>query len=207
MKIKSSKYIKSSPSLDSCPSSSLFEFAFIGRSNVGKSSLINYISDNGSLCKTSKLPGKTKLINHFLINNSFYFVDLPGYGYAKVSKEQRQGFGQFIEDYITNRSQLKLLFVLIDSSIKPQNIDLEFVAWLEFNKINYSIVFTKSDKESKNTIKSNVSLFIKGFTEVFESYNITGDTKESLNYTIVSSSKKTGSEEILQIIKSNLDIA
>jgi GTP-binding protein len=204
MKITNSKYIISSPSLESCPDYKLMEFAFIGRSNVGKSSLINYISNNGSLCKTSKLPGKTKLINHFLINNKFYFVDLPGYGYAKVSKAQRQNFGEFIENFITQRVQLELLFVLIDSSIEPQKIDLEFVAWLEYQKINYSIVFTKSDKQSKNNIKSNISNFQKAQTLILKEYKINNSDTTKNPYFIASSSKKIGSEDILGFISAHL---
>jgi GTP-binding protein len=204
MKITSSKYVISSPSLESCPNYNLKEFAFIGRSNVGKSSLINYISNNGSLCKTSKLPGKTKLINHFLINNKFYFVDLPGYGYAKVSKAQRQNFGEFIENYITKRSQLELLFVLVDSSIPPQKIDLEFVAWLEFQNINYSIVFTKSDKESKNIIKSNITKFQNQQQLILKDYKINNSDSIKNPYFVASSSKKLGSEDILDFISAHL---
>jgi GTP-binding protein len=197
MYIKSSKYIISSPTLAQCPPETFSEFAFIGRSNVGKSSLINYITNNGSLAKVSKTPGKTKLINHFLINNEWYLVDLPGYGYAKVSKDKRQEWGQFIEDFILHRKALKQLFVLVDSRISPQTLDLDFISWLEDNKIPFTIIYTKIDKLNQKEL----NLFNNTFRNEVKKY-----TKKELNILQASSNKKIGADKILNFIKELNDI-
>lgn len=146
MIIKSAEFEISNSDVRKCPNSVLPEYAFIGRSNVGKSSLINMLSGRKALAKTSQTPGKTLLINHFIINNQWYIVDLPGYGYAKRSKESRDKLEQIIKGYILNREQMTNLFVLVDSRLKPQKIDLEFMQWLGENGVPFSIVFTKLDK-------------------------------------------------------------
>ncbi len=146
MKIKSAEFQISNSDVAKCPDTALPEYAFIGRSNVGKSSLINMLTGRKSLAKTSATPGKTMLINHFLINGEWYIVDLPGYGYAKRSKESREQLRRMIQGYVLNREQMTNLFVLVDSRIKPQTIDLEFMQWLGENAVPFSIVFTKMDK-------------------------------------------------------------
>ena len=146
MKIKSAKYEISSPHVEKCPSGNRPEYAFIGRSNVGKSSLINMLTGINGLAKTSQTPGKTLLINHFLINEEWYIVDLPGYGYARRGKEQRDQLSRLIRGYIMGREQMTCLFVLVDSRHKPQAIDLEFMTWLGENGVPFAIVFTKLDK-------------------------------------------------------------
>ncbi|MEM8965599.1 MAG: ribosome biogenesis GTP-binding protein YihA/YsxC [Bacteroidota bacterium] len=191
MKIKQSEFIKSSVELDQCPTGGLPEFAFIGRSNVGKSSLINMLTERRKLAKTSNTPGKTQTINHFLINQQWYLVDLPGYGYAKVSKTLRDDWGRMIETYLLNRQQLINLFVLIDSRIPPQKIDLAFIDWLGQHGIPFAIIFTKADKQhEKKTRKS-----IRAFQEAMQ------ETWEELPPMLVSSSvTKAGREEILQYL-------
>ena len=146
MKIKSAKFIISNSSVSKCPKTSLHEYAFIGRSNVGKSSLINMLTNHKGLAKTSQTPGKTLLINHFLINDEWYIVDLPGYGFARHSMEQRKQLDTIIRSYILTRQQMTCLFVLIDSRLKPQKVDLEFMTWLGENGVPFAIVFTKLDK-------------------------------------------------------------
>lgn len=148
--IQSAKFFKSSSKLEECPTDSKPEFAFIGRSNVGKSSLINALTNHKELAKTSSKPGKTKLINHFLINQSWYLVDLPGYGYASVSKKERKDWAEMSEVYLRNRENLICLFVLIDSRIPPQKIDLEFINQLGEWQVPFTLVFTKSDKVKKS---------------------------------------------------------
>ena len=192
MHIKTAKYIISSPSYDLCPEVSVPEFAFIGRSNVGKSSLINYLTDNGSLAKVSKVPGKTKLINHFLINNEWFLVDLPGYGYAKTSKENRAKWGAFIEDYILQRENLSNLFVLVDGRIPPQTIDIEFIAWLKQNKIPMTIIITKTDKVSKNELDKFKTLYVR----TLKASRIT-----DIEMMASTSIKKQGKDEILDLIE------
>jgi len=149
MIIKTAEFVCSSPDYRDCPESMLKEFAFIGRSNVGKSSLINMLVNNRKLAKTSSSPGKTQLINHFLINNSWYIVDLPGFGYARVSKTTRYKWGKMLSIYLTKRETLACIFVLIDSRHKPQRIDLEFMSWLAEKNVPFCMVFTKTDKLSK----------------------------------------------------------
>ena len=151
MNIKNAEFIISNTDYKSCPAPQLPEYAFIGRSNVGKSSLINALANNNKLAKTSATPGKTQLINHFLINNTWYLVDLPGYGFAKTSKTKRANFEEMISQYLIYRTNLVCLFVLIDSRHKAQLIDQEFMQWLAIQKIAFAIVFTKGDKLGKNT--------------------------------------------------------
>jgi GTP-binding protein len=146
MDITQSRFVISNSKVEDCPNSQLPEYAFIGRSNVGKSSLINMLTGKKNLAKVSGKPGKTRLINHFLINDTWHLVDLPGYGYAKVSKKEKKVFQKFITDYFKKRKQLVNAFVLIDSRHEPQNIDLEFMQWLGANAIAFSIIFTKTDK-------------------------------------------------------------
>ena len=159
MKIKSSEFVISSSSYKKCPIPNKPEYAFIGRSNVGKSSLINALANKKDLAKTSSKPGKTQLINHFTINKSWYLVDLPGYGYAKVSKSLRQKFSIMIKDYLLKRSNLMCLFALIDSRHKPQKNDQNFMKWLAINKIPFSIIFTKTDKLSDTILTKNINFY------------------------------------------------
>lgn len=156
MIIKEAKFVISNADFKKCPEGNAPEYAFIGRSNVGKSSLINMLTGRKDLAKTSSNPGKTMLINHFLINNEWYLVDLPGYGYARRSKEAREVLQGMIESYILHRSQMTNLFVLVDSRHKPQKIDLSFIEWLGENNVPFSIVFTKMDKIGVNVGKSNI---------------------------------------------------
>ena len=149
MLVKSAAFVVSNTDINKCPKPSLPEYAFIGRSNVGKSSLINMLTNKKGLAKVSGKPGKTQLINHFLINESWYLVDLPGYGYARVSKSKRQEFSQFIKTYLLKRKSLMCLFVLIDSRLTPQEVDLEFMQWLAHHKVPFVMCFTKQDKLSK----------------------------------------------------------
>jgi GTP-binding protein len=167
--IKAAEFVKSSQSLKECPDPSIPEFAFIGRSNVGKSSLINMICQRKKLAKTSSTPGKTQLINHFLIDEKWYLVDLPGYGYAKVSKSQRSTFGKMIKDYILNRQNLINVYVLVDSRHSIQKIDLEFMQWLGEKGIPFSIVFTKADKISSSALNKNITQYKKKILEHWES--------------------------------------
>ena len=161
MQIKSAQFIVSNTEVEKCPSEKRPEFAFIGRSNVGKSSLINALCNQKKLAKTSSRPGKTQLINHFLINEQWYLVDLPGYGYAKVSKVQKKKFQSYIESYFRKRTQLLLTFVLLDIRHPAQPIDLEFIAWLGRHEIPFYLVFTKADKLTSNAIDSNVVAYQK----------------------------------------------
>ncbi len=160
-KIKKAEFVISSPRADKCPDPDRPEFAFIGRSNVGKSSLINMLVDHKDLAKTSGKPGKTQLINHFNVNDEWYLVDLPGYGYAKVSKEARKKFMGMIDHYVKDRANLVNLFVLIDSRLEPQKSDLEFMESLGENGVPFSMVFTKIDKLSSNQVKKNISAYNK----------------------------------------------
>ena len=161
MKIVSAVFDRSAPDLKSCPQSLRPDFAFIGRSNVGKSSLINALTRKKDLAKVSDLPGKTKLINFFVINNAWHLVDLPGYGCAKVTKEQRADFNEAVADYLENRENLLCVFVLIDSNLPPQRIDLEFLEWLGGTQTPFVLVFTKTDKQSTTRANANIELFKK----------------------------------------------
>ena len=165
MIIKSSDFIKSSSKSIECPKNDIPEFAFIGRSNVGKSSLINMLTQNKKLAKISGNPGKTLLINHFLINKNWFLVDLPGYGYAKISKKEKKKIENIIIDYFTQRVNISLTFVLIDIRLKPQLIDIEFMNWLSNNNIKFKIIFTKEDKLKLNQKNENASKYIN---EVFQ---------------------------------------
>ncbi len=191
MKIISAHFVISSPAANMCPNDTKLEYAFIGRSNVGKSSLINMLCNNKSLAKTSATPGKTLLINHFLINNEWYIVDLPGYGYAKRSKDQKQNIEQMISEYILRREQLSNVFVLIDIRHDMQEIDNQFINWLGESEIPFSIVFTKSDKLSITRAKQNAETWMKKLKENWE---------ELPPYFITSSVKNVGKEEILNYI-------
>lgn len=168
MLIKSAKFEISNTDVAKCPAGNRHEYAFIGRSNVGKSSLINMLTNHTGLAKTSQTPGKTMLINHFLINNEWYIVDLPGYGYASRGKESRGQLKMIIESYILRREQMTNLFVLVDSRLKPQKIDLEFMQWLGENGIPFSIVFTKLDKLGLNVGKANIGTYKQVLLEQWE---------------------------------------
>ena len=176
-----------------CPANPLPEYAFIGRSNVGKSSLINMLMQRKSLAKTSGRPGKTQLINHFLINKNWYLVDLPGYGYARVSKTAKKVFQKFITKYFEKREQLVLAFVLIDCRHEPQNVDLEFMQWMGENLVPFSIIFTKADKLKPKAIERNITGYKQKMLETWE---------EMPNYFITSASKGNGRDEMLRYIAS-----
>ena len=168
MIINSARFTISSPSVDKCPDTRLHEYAFIGRSNVGKSSLINMLTGQSKLAKTSSTPGKTLLINQFLINEKWYIVDLPGYGYAQKGKEQREKLKDMIEGYILHRPQMTNLFLLIDSRHEPMKIDMDFMNWLGENGVPFAIVFTKLDKLSKNAGERNVRNYLDKILETWE---------------------------------------
>ncbi|NLP57380.1 YihA family ribosome biogenesis GTP-binding protein [Lutibacter sp. B1] len=190
--IKSADFVISNTNVSKCPKEQLPEYAFIGRSNVGKSSLINMLTDKSKLAKTSGKPGKTQLINHFKINNNWFLVDLPGYGYAKVSKSKRQTFQEFIKDYFLQRQQLVCSFVLVDSRLEPQKIDLEFMEFLGENGIPFCIVFTKSDKLKLSELNRNIQFYSK---------KITSTVWETMpQYFVTSASNKTGKDELLNFI-------
>lgn len=159
VKINQATFLSSAPTLNECPPPTLPEFAFIGRSNVGKSSLINLLTMRRSLAKVSETPGKTQLINFFVINNSWSLVDLPGYGYAKVSKNQRADFNEAVADFLEMRENLQHVFVLIDSRLPPQKIDVEFLRWLATTDADFSLVFTKADKQSSSKTEASVARF------------------------------------------------
>ncbi len=191
MVIKTAEFVKSSGKWQDCPEPNLPEYAFIGRSNVGKSSLINTMMNRKDLAKTSQTPGKTQLINHFLVNENWYLTDLPGYGYAKVSKSLRKDFEKLITNYILNRKNLVNLFVLVDSRHAPQKIDLEFIEWCGENEIPFSIVFTKADKLKHNAAISNVENYKAELMKTWE------DLPEVY---LTSAEKKEGTDEILSFI-------
>jgi len=167
MQIKSAEFIISNTEVSKCPLDAKPEFAFIGRSNVGKSSLINMLTSKKGLAKTSGTPGKTQLINHFLINDHWYLVDLPGYGYAKVSRTQRSSFERFIADYLTKRETLYNIFVLLDARLEPQKIDLEFMNWCGQKGLPFSMVFTKIDKLSSTALQKNLAKYKKEMLKVW----------------------------------------
>ncbi|SFN28960.1 ribosome biogenesis GTP-binding protein YihA/YsxC [Salegentibacter flavus] len=193
MKIKSAEFVVSNSKVEKCPDSRLPEYAFIGRSNVGKSSLINMLTERKSLAKTSSRPGKTQLINHFLINGNWHLVDLPGYGYAKVSKSAKRTFQKFITAYFANRKQMVCAFVLIDSRHKAQKIDLEFMQWLGENQIPFCIIFTKADKIKPKALETNIKNYQ---TEMLEYWS------EMPEFFISSATSGLGKEEILGYIES-----
>ncbi len=204
MTIKTAEYLISSAKVEQCPKADIPEYAFIGRSNVGKSSLINMLADNNKLAKTSATPGKTILINHFLINRApegkmpaspadrpWFLVDLPGYGYAKRSKKDQESFERMISSYILEREQMTLLFLLVDVRHEPQRIDLEFIEWLGENGVPFAIVFTKGDKVSKGRLGGNVQHYLNELSKQWE---------ELPPYFITSSENGMGKEQLLQYI-------
>ena len=168
MKISSAQFVTSSPSYSKCPQDGRPEYAFIGRSNVGKSSLINMLTGVKGLAKTSGRPGKTQLINHFLINNEWYLVDLPGYGYARTSKSSREAWGAMIRNYFLKREALTNTYILVDSRIPPQRIDLEFIGFLGQHGVPLTIVFTKTDKEKQREVMGNIKLMKQALSELWE---------------------------------------
>lgn len=168
MVIRTAKFVSSSPTIEKCPPAALPEYAFIGRSNVGKSSLINMITGIRTLAKVSQTPGKTQLINHFIINNQWYLVDLPGYGYARVSKGSRKVFSEMITRYILLRESLHSLFVLLDSRLEPQEIDLAFINWLGENQVPFALVFTKTDKVSSAELLNNIAIYKKEMLKTWQ---------------------------------------
>ena len=184
MKITSTIFIKSSSTYDQCPEAKMPEYAFIGRSNVGKSSLINTLLNNKNLAKISSKPGKTQLINHFIINNKWYIADLPGFGYAKVSKRKRIEFEKMIKDYLINRKNLMCVLFLLDSRQEPQNIDQEKMIWLAENYIPFIMIFTKTDKFSKNVIKKNIekykNIMLKKWSELPDIHITSSKSKEGI---------------------------
>lgn len=192
MNISSARFVVSNSDVRKCPEGDLHEFAFIGRSNVGKSSLINMLTGRKGLALTSATPGKTMLINHFLINDSFYIVDLPGYGYAQRGRENREKLRSIIENYILNRWQMTCLFVLIDSRHEPQKIDVEFLEWLGTNGVPFAIVFTKGDKQGPERLKTNVSEYCEKLLETWE---------ELPPVFVTSSVKGNGRDELLDYIE------
>ena len=193
MEIKTAEYVISSPTVAMCPKDTKPEYAFIGRSNVGKSSLINMLSGNKRLAKTSSTPGKTMLINHFIINKEWYLVDLPGYGFAKRSKSEVQKLQQMINGYLLQREQLITVFVLVDVRLEAQKIDLEFINWLGMSGIPFAIVFTKADKLTNNKVQQNVAAYKKVLEETWE---------EMPPMFVTSAENKTGRDELLDYIDS-----
>lgn len=192
MEINKSEFIISAPHVSKCPPDNKPEYAFIGRSNVGKSSLINMLCNHKGLAKTSSTPGKTLLINYFIINNEWYIIDLPGYGFAKRSQKVQQQIDQMIRGYILQREQMVNLFVLVDIRLKPQKIDLEFIDWLGISGIPFAIVFTKADKLSKSKAQENATQWMNQLKETWE---------ELPPYFITSSESKMGREEVLNYIE------
>ena len=192
MEIKSAEFVISNTDVKKCPAGNFPEYAFIGRSNVGKSSLINMLTGKKGLAMTSQKPGKTMLINHFLINGQWYLVDLPGYGFAQRGKEGRENIQRIIEDYILEREQLTNLFVLIDCRHEPQKIDLEFMEWLGENGIPFSIIFTKADKLKGGRLKMNINNYLRELSKEWE---------ELPPYFVSSSENRTGRTEILDYIE------
>jgi len=191
MKINSAEFICSNTRVDLCPREPIPEYAFIGRSNVGKSSLINMLVERKKLAKTSSTPGKTRLINHFKINNEWYLADLPGYGYAKVSKKEREAFARMIEKYATQRSNLVCFFVLIDARIPPQQLDLDFIEWLGDSNLPFVIVLTKVDKINQKVKSKNLEMLKQELSEAWEELPLIFET---------SAVKGTGKEELMNFI-------
>ena len=191
MQIKKATFKQSASSLFGCPKASFQEYAFIGRSNVGKSSLINMLCNNNKLAKTSSTPGKTQLINHFIVNEEWYLVDLPGYGFAKTSKSSRAKFETIIFDYCKKRETLVCLFVLIDSRLTLQKIDLEFMLWCAETKIPFSIIYTKTDKNSKSELSRNIKIIEKELLKAWQ---------DMPNSFVTSAEKGVGKDELLEFI-------
>lgn len=195
MRITTAEFISSYADVAKCPPPDKPEFAFIGRSNVGKSSLINMLTNSKKLAKTSVTPGKTQTINHFLVNNSWYLVDLPGYGYASVSKSTREGFGKMIEDFVVKRSNLSCLFVLLDARLEPQANDLNFIQWAGSKEVPLALVFTKIDKLKRNELQKNLNVYEKKLLTLWE---------ELPTIILTSSVEKDGKEELLSLIEDTM---
>ena len=192
MVIKSAEFVISNSRVEKCPTTGLPEYAFIGRSNVGKSSLINMLTARKGLAMTSQKPGKTQLINHFIINDAWYLVDLPGYGYARLGKDSRDSLRHMIEDYVLERKELVLLFVLLDCRHEPQKIDLEFIQWLGEEGVPFALVFTKADKLSKGRLAANVEAYKAKLHEEWE---------ELPPILVTSSEERMGRDELLGYIE------
>ena len=192
MVIKSAEFVISNSRVEKCPTTGLPEYAFIGRSNVGKSSLINMLTARKGLAMTSQKPGKTQLINHFIINDAWYLVDLPGYGYARLGKDSRNSLRRMIEDYVLERKELVLLFVLLDCRHEPQKIDLEFIQWLGEEGVPFALVFTKADKLSKGRLAANVEAYKAKLREEWE---------ELPPIFVTSSEERMGRDELLGYIE------
>lgn len=192
MVIKSAEFVISNSRVEKCPTTGLPEYAFIGRSNVGKSSLINMLTARKGLAMTSQKPGKTQLINHFIINDAWYLVDLPGYGYARLGKDSRDSLRRMIEDYVLERKELVLLFVLLDCRHDPQKIDLEFIQWLGEEGVPFALVFTKADKLSKGRLAANVEAYKAKLREEWE---------ELPPIFVTSSEERMGRNELLDYIE------
>jgi GTP-binding protein len=192
MIIHEAQFIKSSPSFDVCPEPALPEFAFIGRSNVGKSSLINMLTGRKNLAKTSGTPGKTRLINHFLVNDAWYLVDLPGYGFAKTSKKNREAWEKMIYRYLENRENLLNTFVLIDSRHEPMAIDLDFISWFGERGLPFVLLFTKADKPSRAKLQHNLKKYREKLLEYWEEPPLS---------VVTSATSKRGQEEVVSLIK------
>lgn len=191
MEINSAEFVISNTEVGKCPQSTAMEYAFIGRSNVGKSSLINMLTNNSKLAKTSSLPGKTLLINHFLINKRWYMVDLPGYGFAQRGKKEQEKLRKMIYGYILERSQMANLFLLVDARHEPRKNDIEFMSWLGENSVPFSLVFTKSDKMSAKALKENINVYLAQLGQQWE---------ELPPYFVTSAEKRMGRDEILSYI-------
>ena len=192
MVIKSAEFVISNSRVEKCPTTGLPEYAFIGRSNVGKSSLINMLTARKGLAMTSQKPGKTQLINHFIINDAWYLVDLPGYGYARLGKDSRDSLRRMIEDYVLERKELVLLFVLLDCRHDPQKIDLEFIQWLGEEGVPFALVFTKADKLSKGRLAANIEAYKSKLREEWE---------ELPPIFVTSSEERMGRDELLGYIE------
>ena len=192
MEIKEARFLISNSDVKRCPKPDKPEYAFIGRSNVGKSSLINMLTQKKALAKISGTPGKTRLINHFIINDEWYLVDLPGYGYAKIAKKERQKWEELVRDYVLSRKNLICLFVLIDMRHKPQPIDLEFMEWLGTNQVPFIIIFTKADKLKTGVLETNIETYRK---KMYESW------VELPTHFVSSAEKSVGRIEILNYIE------
>ncbi len=197
MRVKNAKFVMSNTDYTKCPEPNMPEYAFIGRSNVGKSSLINALTNHKSLAKTSGKPGKTQLINHFKINNEWYLVDLPGYGYARVSKTVRAEFQSFLRDYLDKRENLLCTFVLLDSRLDPQKVDMEFMEWMGENGIPFVMVFTKTDKLNQTKFSKNMKHYEKVMLEIWE---------ELPPRFYTSSVNKSGTEEILTFVEQTNEV-
>jgi len=193
--IKKASFIISNTDFQKCPSPDKPEFAFIGRSNVGKSSLINMLTNNKNLAKTSNTPGKTQLINHFGIDNKWYMVDLPGYGFAKVSKTLKADWDKMIREYLTLRENLVVVFILIDSRLDPQKIDLEFILWCAEQEVPFSLIFTKADKQSHSKTMGNVNKFLQEMQQLF------GDEPDNF---VTSAETSMGKDDVTTFIEENV---